>query len=168
MGFVHNIVLIGMPGSGKSSIGFMLSKKLQTTFYDMDLYIEEREQKSIPELFQFGEDYFRQLESKAVRELYQKRSNIIATGGGIVLRPENMSLLCETGIIIYIDRPIEMILESSDLTSRPLLAKDNSRIFALHQERKHLYEAYCQHRIMNNGSLETAVEQILTTLRTCQ
>jgi shikimate kinase len=68
----HNIVLIGMPGSGKSAIGSIVSKRLKTAFYDTDLYIEEKEQKKIPELFLSGEDYFRQLESNAVRELSKK------------------------------------------------------------------------------------------------
>jgi shikimate kinase len=76
-----------------------------------------------------------------------------------------MSLLRETGTIIYIERPLQLILDSSDLTTRPLLAKDNNNIFALHQERKHLYEAYCQYRIMNNGSLEAAVEQVATIIK---
>lgn len=160
----NNIVLIGMPGSGKSSIGSIISKKLKADFYDTDLYIEEKEQKKIPELFLEGEDYFRQLESNAVRELYRKKSAVIATGGGIVTRPENMSLFSETGTIIYIERPIQMILESSDLTTRPLLAKDNNTIFALYQQRKHLYEAYCHYRILNNGSVETAADQIVAIL----
>ena len=156
----NNIVLIGMPGCGKSSIGEMIGKLLQTDFYDLDAYIEEKAHANIPELFQLGEDHFRQLESNAVREIYHKEAVVISTGGGIVTRPENMRLLNETGTIFYIERPLDMILQSSDLRGRPLLAEDSSRIYALHEQRKHLYEKYCHFRILNDQSLDTAATQI--------
>jgi len=149
-----------MPGCGKSSIGLMISKILQTDFYDLDSYIEEQEQTSIPELFKHGEDYFRQLESSAVRKIHHKQAVVISTGGGIVTRPENMILLRQTGIIFYIERPIEMILQSSDFTDRPLLAADSNRIYTLHEERKHLYEKYCDFCIINDKSLEIAANLI--------
>ena len=160
-----NIVLIGMPGCGKSSIGLMISKILQTDFYDLDQYIEEKEQTCIRELFLAGEDYFRTLESSAVREIYPKQSVVISTGGGIVTRPCNMILLKKTGIIFYIDRPIEMILESSDFTNRPLLAADSNRIYTLQKERKHLYEEYCDFHIINDKSLEIVADQIATMIK---
>ena len=156
----NNIVLIGMPGCGKSSIGLMISKILQADFYDLDKYIEEKEQTSIPELFQRGEEYFRQLESSAVREIYHKQSVIISTGGGIVTRPDNILLLRQTGTIFYIERPLEMILESSDFTNRPLLAADSNRIYSLHKERKPLYEKYCDFHIINDKSLVTVADLI--------
>ena len=149
-----------MPGCGKSSIGEMIGKILQTDFYDLDAYIEEKAQTSIPALFQQGEEYFRQLESNAVREIYQKEAIVISTGGGIVTRPENMRLLQETGTIFYIERPLDLILQSSDLTTRPLLATDSDKIYTLHAQRKHLYEEYCHFRIVNDQSLTIAAEQI--------
>lgn len=160
-----NIVLIGMPGCGKSSIGEMVGKILQTDFYDLDAYIEKKAQTSIPELFQRGEDYFRQLESNAVEEIYQKEATVISTGGGIVTRPENMRLLQETGTIFYIERPLDLILQSSDLTDRPLLAEDNTKIYTLHQQRKPLYEKYCHFRIMNDQSLLQAAEEISNIIK---
>lgn len=160
-----NIVLIGMPGCGKSSIGEMVSKILHTDFYDLDAYIEEKAQTSIPEIFQRGEEYFRQLESNAVQEIYQKEATVISTGGGIVTRPENMRLLQATGTIFYIERPLELILQSSDLTSRPLLAKDNTKIFSLHEQRKPLYEKYCHFRIVNDQSLLQAAEEISAIIK---
>lgn len=155
-----NIVLIGMPGCGKSSIGEKIGQLLQTDFYDLDTYIEEKAHTSIPELFRQGEDHFRQLESNAVRELYHKQAVVISTGGGIVTRPENMRLLKETGIIFYIERPLDLILQSSDFTNRPLLAEDSTKIYALHKQRQHLYEEYCHFRILNDQSLANAVDQI--------
>lgn len=155
-----------MPGCGKSSIGSLVAKILQTKFYDLDSYIEEKEHTSIPELFQLGEDYFRQLESNAVREIYCKQALVISTGGGIVTRSENMILLRQTGTIFYIERPIEMIVNSSDFTTRPLLAEDSNKIYALYEERKHLYEKYCDFRISNDKSLEIAADLITTIIKT--
>lgn len=156
----NNIILIGMPGCGKSSIGLMISKIIQTDFYDLDNYIEDKEQTSISELFKLGEDYFRNLESSAVHEICHKQSVVIATGGGIVTRLNNMILLRQSGTIFYIERPIEMILESSDFTNRPLLASDSNRIYTLHEERKHLYEKFCDFKIINDQSLELAAKLI--------
>ena len=161
----NNIVLIGLPGCGKSSIGLMISNILQTDFYDLDNYIEEKEQTSISEIFQLGEDYFRKLESSAVREIHHKQSVVISTGGGIVTRPDNMILLRKTGTIFYIERPIEMILESSNFTNRPLLALNSNKIYTLHEERKHLYAKYCDFRIINDRSLEVAADLIATIIK---
>jgi len=162
---IHNIVLIGMPGCGKSSIGLMISKILQIDFYDLDRVIEEKAQTSIPDLFKLGEDYFRKLESSAVSAVYQKQAAVISTGGGIVTRPDNMMLLRQTGIIFYIERSIEMILDSADFTNRPLLAANRSRIYTLQKERIHLYEKYCDFRIINDKSLESAAKEIAAIMR---
>ena len=149
-----------MPGCGKSSIGEMVSKMLKTDFYDLDAYIEEKAHANIPELFQLGEGYFRELESNAVKEIYLKKSIVISTGGGIVTRSENMQLLQQTGTIFYIERPLDLILHSSDLTTRPLLAQDSSKIYELHEKRQPLYEKYCHFRILNDQSLSSAATQI--------
>jgi len=161
----NNIVLIGMPGSGKSSIGSMIAKILQLDFYDLDKYIEAKEQATIPQLFLRGEDYFRQLESSAAREIHYKEAVVIATGGGIVTRPENMILLRKTGTIFYIKRSIGMILESLDIASRPLLAKDCNKIYSLYEERKHLYEQYCHFHITNDQSIDIAADKIIQILK---
>lgn len=153
-------MLIGMPGCGKSSIGKMISEILHTDFYDLDTYIEDKAHTTIPELFTRGEDHFRQLESNAVREIYPKQAIVISTGGGIVTRPDNMHLLQKTGTIFYIERSIELILQSSDLTDRPLLADDCTKIYDLYAQRKHLYEKYCNVRIVNDQSLTAAADQI--------
>ena len=71
-----------------------------------------------------------------------------------------MELLQQTGTIFYIERPLNLILQSSDLSNRPLLAKDNTQIYTLHEQRKHLYEKYCHFRIVNDQSLVDAVDQI--------
>ena len=157
----NNIVLIGMPGSGKSSIGSLIANILRLEFCDLDKYIEAKEQATIPQLFLRGEDYFRQLESKAAREIHHKQAVVISTGGGIVTRLENMILLRKTGTIFYIERSIDLILRSIDTTHRPLLAKDGNRIYTLYEERKNLYEQYCHFRITNDQSLDIAANKII-------
>lgn len=161
----NNIVLIGMPGSGKSSIGAMIAEILQLDFCDIDKYIEAKEQATIPQLFLRGEDYFRQLESKAAREIHHKQAVVISTGGGIVTRSENMALLRKTGTIFYIERSIDMILRSLDITNRPLLVKDSNRIYSLYEERKHLYEQYCHFRITNDHTIDMAADKIIQILK---
>lgn len=154
-----------MPGCGKSSIGELVGKMLETDFYDLDAYIEEKAHTNIPELFKLGEDYFRELESNAVKEIYHKESVVISTGGGIVTRPGNMHLLKKTGTIFYIERPLDLILHSSDLTTRPLLAQDSTKIYELHEQRQPLYEKYCHFRILNDQSLTSAATQISEIMR---
>jgi shikimate kinase len=157
----NNIVLIGMPGCGKSSIGSLLAPALEMNFCDVDRYIEKKEQQSVAELFLHGEDYFRQIESRAIRDIYNKPSIVIATGGGVVTRHQNMVLLQQKGIIFYIERPIEMIIDSLGAASnRPLLTGNIQRIYTLYEQRKHLYEKYGHYRISNNESCQSAVEKI--------
>jgi shikimate kinase len=164
MKFHNNIVLIGMPGSGKTSLGSIIAERLELDFYDIDQYIQEKENKTISELFLLGESHFRQIESNAIREVSSKKTIVIATGGGVVTRSENIAVLQQKGTIFYIDRPIEMIIETIDVAARPLLADNVKRIYSLYEQRKHLYEGYCHYRITNGLSLHSAVEQILKVI----
>ncbi|MDU2065679.1 MAG: shikimate kinase [Sporomusaceae bacterium] len=160
-----NIILIGMPGSGKTALGCTLAEKLNKVFWDTDHYIEQREKRTIPEIFQAGEAVFRQIESQAISSLCRQDLQIIATGGGVVTKQENMILLQKAGIIFYIDRPLEMILASAEMGRRPLLAKDPKHIYTLYEQRKHLYEKYCDYRIDNSHSLNEAILAIEKILK---
>ncbi|WP_312889682.1 chorismate synthase [Pelorhabdus rhamnosifermentans] len=163
--YANNVVLIGMPGCGKSSIGSLLAQALKMKFYDVDRYIEKKEQQSVAELFSHGEDHFRQIESQAIFDIYNKSSIVIATGGGVVTRHQNMVLLQQQGIIFYIERSIEMIIDSLGTAEhRPLLAGNVQRIYTLYEQRKHLYEKYGHYRILNNESCQAAVEKIQAKL----
>ena len=157
----NNIVLIGMPGCGKTTLGSMISEILQLDFYDIDQYIEKKENMKIADIFLLGEPHFRKIESDAIREVSRKKSVVIATGGGAVTRAENIIELQQQGTIFYIERSLENIIASSDMSARPLLAANVKRIFILYEERKHLYETHCNHQITNNYSLETAANQII-------
>lgn len=138
-----NIYLIGMMGTGKTTVGKVLSQQLNYRFFDTDILIERVIQKSINNLFaEDGEVFFRGLESQVLGELSAYTRSVIATGGGIVLRPVNWSYL-RHGIIIWLDAPIPLLLERlAEDDTRPLL-KTNELLLKLETlliERKFLYQ----------------------------
>lgn len=154
------IVLIGMPGCGKTTIGRLLAKELNYNFYDMDKYIEDIYGKSIKELFEESEEIFRDFESKACHELSYKKRAIISSGGGVIKRKKNMDLFLEESIIIFIDRPLENIIEDVDTETRPLLSDGKERLYNLLEERYDLYNEYCHIKIVNSGFLKDIVLEI--------
>lgn len=114
----QNIVLIGMPACGKTTIGKILSEKLGKTFIDTDDEIEKYANMNIPDIFKNkGEEHFRNIESKVIKEISINQGFVIATGGGAILKPENVDALKQNGMIFFIDRPLEL-LETTD--NRPL------------------------------------------------
>ena len=88
-----NILLIGMPGCGKSSIGSTLAKEINLDYIDMDDYIEQKHNTTISEMFKNGEDYFRDIETEVAKELSKREYSLISAGGGVVVREENMEYL---------------------------------------------------------------------------
>ena len=158
---MKNIVLIGMPGCGKSVIGEILAEKIEMTSLDLDTYIESSTKLTITEMFKNGEDGFRDIEAKAVVELSEKNLVVISTGGGVIKRYENILNLKKKGIVIYINRPIENIAADIDVKTRPLLAKDPSKIYRLFEERGHLYKKYCDYEVMNISDIYDVVNKII-------
>lgn len=156
-----NIVLIGMPGSGKTTIGKILSKKLGLKLVDLDRYIERNSGKKIPEIFAEGEAVFRDYERRAAYKFSREKGIIISTGGGTVKDYRNMEALKKNGIIIFIDRPIENIAAQANLTKRPLLKDGIERLYTLYDERYELYKKYCDFQIINDCSLEEAALMII-------
>jgi len=131
-----NIVLVGMPSSGKSTIGSALAEKLGMNFIDTDTLVVDMEKRSIPEIFQSnGEQHFRSLESKAVLEAAKNSNTVIATGGGVILNPKNIERLRQNGKIYFLDRPINDLLVTDD---RPL-SNDIEKLKKLYDERYDLY-----------------------------
>lgn len=107
---MKNIVLIGMPGCGKSTLGKIISKITEKTFVDMDEEIEKEAGMTIPEIFEAkGESGFRELESYIAEKLGKERGLIIATGGGAILREKNVDALKQNGLILHIERPVETL-----------------------------------------------------------
>lgn len=153
------IVIIGMPGSGKTTIGKILGKKLNLEFYDMDEYIQATRSKTIMELFENGEDYFRDIETEACKELANKKNILISTGGGVVKRKENIDILKDDSIIIFLDRPVEKILEDVDVSKRPLLKGGKEKLLNLYKERYDLYKEAADKIIVNDATMYDVIEK---------
>ena len=164
-----NLVLIGMPGSGKSTVGKILSKMLCMPLVDTDALVEQAAGKTIPELFaQEGEAAFRDRETAAARQAAALDNTVIATGGGIVLRPENMEALSATGLIFFRDRALEDIVEE-DHMGRPLVGSDPDKLRLLYTQRIELYRKYAQYTISNTKTAEEAAVRIAALYReACQ
>lgn len=157
----QNVVLIGMPSCGKSTIGRILSKKTHKKFVDTDELIKSRTGMEIPELFaRYGEDRFREEETAAILSVAHESSLIVATGGGIVKHAENIRLLKKNGKIVFLDRPIEALTPTAD---RPLF-NDLSKLAALQEERFPLYKAAADATVQNVTEAEETAEKILALL----
>ena len=157
---MKNIVLIGMPGCGKSTIGRLVNSETGLRFIDLDDYIVESNHMSIEEMFNHGEGFFRDKETEAVKEASRNLGAIISTGGGVIKREENMERLKKNGVIIFIDRSPEKIIETLDDSVRPLLKDGVKRIFDLYKERYELYKKYSDIVIFNNEELEKSVNEV--------
>ncbi|PZV27872.1 MAG: shikimate kinase [Snowella sp.] len=160
-----NLYLIGMMGTGKTTVGQRLAKELGYRFFDTDVLIERVAQKSINELFaEDGETFFRDLESQVLGEVSACTRSVIATGGGAVLRPVNWGYL-RHGLIIWLDAPISLLVERlAEDNTRPLLKIDDLslKLETLLAERKSLYqEADLQIAIAKNENPEQIVSKIL-------
>lgn len=155
------IVLIGMPGCGKTTIGKILANDLSYNFYDMDDYIEKMTNKSVADLFSISEDYFRDKETEACKELINKRKAIISSGGGVVKKKVNIDILKRDCIIVFIDRDVEDILNDLDSDSRPLLKGNKERIYNLYKERYELYKKSADIIIKNNKTIKDIVNEII-------
>ena len=152
----RNLVLIGMPGSGKSTIGKLVAKSLGRELVDTDQFIEQKAGRSIPSIFaKEGETYFRDLESEVCRDLMTRTGLIISTGGGLILRDENVDALRINGTIVYLNRDIEKIIAGN---SRPL-AKSPEDIKRLYDNRHEKYEAAADVTVKVEGTpAQTAKE----------
>lgn len=154
----ENIVLIGMPSCGKTTVGNILAEKLNREFFDSDVTIETTENTPIPEIFrEKGEEYFRNKETEAIYTLSKNNSSVISTGGGVILNKRNIELLKENGKIFFLDRPLEKLITTSD---RPL-SSSREALEKRYNERYNLYREYADVIIDASGSIEDVVNQIL-------
>ncbi len=153
---MSNIILIGMAGCGKSTIGKILSQRLNKDFMDTDEMIENAENKTIPEIIENdGEDYFRYCESVAVNLVGREKSCVIATGGGVVTREKNYLPLKQNGIIIFINRDAEKL----PTKNRPLSQLHGVK--ELYEKRIPLYRQFTHIEVDGNGTVEEVVEKII-------
>lgn len=157
---MKNLVLIGMPGSGKTKLSKLLAARLGLTAVDTDQMVVERAGRLIPEIFaESGEQAFRDLETAAVREAAALEGAVIATGGGVILRPGNMADLRATGVVFFRDRSPAAIV-GEDHSGRPLIGGDSERVYRLYRERLPLYQKYAHHIIPHTDTLEEAAKLI--------
>ena len=164
--FTMNIFIVGPMGSGKSTVGKIISDALFLNFFDTDDEIEARTGASIDWIFDLeGEDGFRKRESEMLEEMVKKNSIVLSTGGGIILSKLNRELLSSRGTVFYLSTPISTQVErTSKDKDRPLLKNgDPGEILTkLHNERKDFYKAVSDHVIdtENKSSQEVASEII--------
>ena len=152
---LQNVVLIGMPGCGKSTVGRALARRQGKAFLDLDRLIEERAGKSIPAIFaQEGEEAFRTLESWAVREAGARTGCVISTGGGVVTRAENCAPLRQNGVIIHLTRPLDRL----PTAGRPV--SQSTDLQTLWERRRGLYAAFADRTVDNGGPLEETLDTI--------
>lgn len=163
---MKNVVLIGMPGSGKSTFGRAAARLLHRPFVDCDDFIEEMEGRTIPELFAVSEACFRDAETRAARLLARREGAVIAAGGGFVKRAENVALLRPSSAILFLDRAPEAIAGDVAVAGRPLLAEGPQKVFALYEERIALYRAAADRTVMNRGSEADVLRAVTEAVRT--
>ncbi|MEG2720517.1 MAG: shikimate kinase, partial [Oscillospiraceae bacterium] len=157
---LRNIILIGMPGCGKTSIGNALSKKLSRSIIDLDEEIVKNEKTSIPEIFsQMGEDGFRKKEIEAAKEFGKRSGIILSTGGGIVLNEENYNSLHQNGIVIFINRDVNVL----STKGRPLSEKTDLNL--MYKTRFPLYKAFADIEIDGNDEISNVADKIIKVIK---
>ena len=156
-----NIVLIGMPGSGKTTLGKQLASRLGRTFVDADDFVVLLEGKSIADMFAVSEEYFRDAETKAAQELAKRRGLVVACGGGVIKRDVNIKILKRTGVVIFLDRSPDDIVTDVDVASRPLLKDGKQKVYDLYDERIALYWAAADYTIVNDKKAEEILDELV-------
>ncbi|MCD6229005.1 MAG: shikimate kinase [Candidatus Omnitrophica bacterium] len=118
-----NVYIVGFMGTGKTTVGKLLAKRLNRKFIEMDEEIEKRENKKIVDIFSsYGESYFRKVEKEVLKEIAGRNNLVVSCGGGIVIDRENLQILKTTGIPICLEASVEVIYErTKNYTHRPLL-----------------------------------------------
>ena len=156
-----NVALIGMPSSGKSTVGRALADKLGKKFIDLDEEIVKADGRSIPDIFAAeGEDSFRAKESAQTARFAKEGRQLLSCGGGIIKRPENLRALHQNGVVLFLDRPLDALTVGG---GRPL-SSSTEALKKMEAERRPLYLAAADAVIPNNGTVEDAVNAAMEAL----
>ena len=161
-----NIIIIGMPGSGKTTFGKALAERLGRDFYDADDVIVEQEGKTIPELFAVSEDCFRDAEVRATKTLAAKRGIVVACGGGVIKRRVNIEIFKKTGVVIFLDRSPDDIVTDVDVASRPLLKDGKQKVYDLYDERIALYRDAADYTMPNHKDIQDVLNDLVHLIET--
>lgn len=162
---MKNIVLIGMMGCGKSTVGALLAEKLRRPLIDTDTLIEEREGRSIAQIFAAdGEERFRELERDAAHELGRQQSLVIACGGGLPLREDCIAPLKRDGIVFWLRRDPGETYDTLDTDGRPLARQGRQAFLDRFAQREPIYRRWADHIIDDFSSPEATMQQILEAL----
>ncbi len=160
-----NIVIIGLTGSGKSTIGKVLAKATDRNYIDLDRYITDKEDKSISELFEVSEEHFRNLETKYLKEVLENSGVVLATGGGVVIKEENMVDMYKNSYVIEVKRDALEISKNIALKNRPLLQGDTEKkLLDIYEKRKELYDRYGEYSFYNH-EIKSTVKEIMNRLK---
>jgi 3-dehydroquinate synthase len=165
--FLHRVVLAGMMGSGKSTVGKLIAEHLGWEFVDTDSVIEERTGNSIQEIFeQHGEAHFRTLEKELARELQSKNYCVVATGGRMIIPHENRNLLSKDSLVVHLNASIETLMQRlEDTSKRPLLGKNReATLQKIYVERKSIYEGLPVQVTTDGKPANRIVQEILIQL----
>ncbi len=163
---MKNIVLIGMMGCGKSTIGALLAEKLGRRLVDTDELIVEQEGRSISEMFAAeGEGYFRDRELDVSRELGGQEDLIVACGGGLPLRPDCIRPLKESGVVFWLRRDPAETYDTMDTAGRPLAQQGREDFLARFAQREPIYRKWADHVIEDFSSPECTMNQVLEALK---
>jgi shikimate kinase len=155
------LYLVGFMGAGKTTVAHALAARLGWRVEDIDARIEARERRSIAAIFsQSGEAYFRQAERQALGELLPHREIVVATGGGTFVEPDNRALMLADGIVVWLDVPLERVLDRIPADGRRPLAADLTQMRQLYARRQLAY-AEAHIRIDASGPVQAVVEQLL-------
>lgn len=162
-----NIVLIGMPGCGKTTLSLELRKMLGYKAIDSDRYIKKTSGMTVDELFEIGEDFFRIEETKALVDIMNKYDRtVVATGGGVVERACNKEVLKKNGFVIFINRDLNEIRKVLTSKNRPLLRNNKDKVLNLLYERRiDKYRDFCDMEVRVNNGLFLTVSFIKDELR---
>ncbi len=167
---MKNIVLCGFMGCGKTTVGTYLAKRRGMTFVDMDEYIEQQAGRRVAQIFaEDGEDAFRTMEHDACRTLGSRDGLVIATGGGAVLREDNVAALSQNGTIVFLSICEQTVLDRlKHDTARPLLQRDDrsAAVHALMAQRAPLYAKAAAVTVDADGDVETVADRIEAALNT--
>ena len=163
---MDNIILIGMPGSGKSTVGVLLAKMMGYGFVDTDLLIQHFEGKKLYEILRDkGNDYFSEIENKIISGV-QARQTVIATGGSAVFGPEAMEHLSSIGTVVYLKVSLrELRRRVKNFSTRGIMMKNGQTLDDIFTERSPLYEKYADITVnCTGGSLQKNAEKIIAAL----